>query len=165
MKIKLLFPALLILFAAQILFAQNNNIVSREAFEKWKIEKANVSENGEQELLYFSATVKKIDAKSALINFGIAGFKKTFEISVTPLRYERMADGKWNITEFPEAGKLQRISSELTTDNFAQFEMKVVISPDANAVKLSLRFEGKTETKTIILKLSEISSSGILTSM
>lgn len=165
MKIKILFPVVLILFAIQILFAQDNQNASREAFEKWKIGRAAIPENSEQGFLYFSATAKKVDTNNALINFGIAGFKKTFEISVTPLKYERTIEGKWNKSEFPEAGKLQRISIESTIGDFVEPSMKVVVPPEANAVKLSLRFEGKTETNTIILKLSEVGSAGLLTSM
>ncbi len=165
MKLKTLFSVALILLSAQVLSAQSKHTSSRLAFEQWKHGKIVSPEKQEQEFLYFAASAKKAARNSAVINFGIAGFKRKFDVSITPLKYEQTADGKWIETELPLAGKLQKVSAQERAGDFAEPSMKIRLVPEANAVKLSLRFDGEAKAKTIILKLTGISATGLLTSL
>ena len=164
MKIKKFFSLALILLAVQVVFAQNKQTSSRLAFEEWKHVKLASPEKQERQFLYFAASSKKAQPNSAIINFGIAGFKRKFDVSITPLKYEQTADGKLIETEFPEAGKLQKVSAQERAVDFAEPSMKILVLPDANAVRLSIRFDGEAKAKTIILKLTRVPSTGLLTS-
>ena len=164
MKIKALFSVALILLAVQIVSAQNKQTSSRLAFEQWKHAKTASPEKQEQEFLYFAASAKKAQQNSAVINFGIAGFKRKFDVSITPLKYEQAADGKWIETEFAEAGKLQKVSAQERVGYFAEPSMKIRLVPEANAVKLCLRFDGEAKAKTIILKFTGAPTTALLTS-
>jgi len=164
MKLKTLFSVALILLAVQIVSAQNKQTSSRLAFEQWKHAKTASPEKQEQEFLYFAASAKKAQQNSAVINFGIAGFKRKFDLSITPLKYEQTADGNWIETELPLAGKLQKVSAQERAGDFAEPSMKIQVLPGANAVKLCLRLDGETKAKTMILKLTGVPTTGLLTS-
>lgn len=165
MKIKLLLALATIMTAAQFSAAQEKQSSLRAAFETWNQARLSAAEKSSSEFSYFAAVVQKSGADSALINFGITGFTRNFEVSVTPLRYEKAVDGKWNITEFPVAGNLRQLSDEPTSGEFAEPQMQIRVAPEANAVRLSLRIDGEKAVKTLVLNLSETSSNGVLASL
>ena len=166
MKIKFLLFLAVFIFAAQTSLAQDAQVSAREKFEEWKQEKIVAVGKIGQPFFYFVATAQKTESEVAVINFGIAGFKNKFDVTVTPLKMEQTVDGKWTQTELPEAGKLQMSSGEAAkTESFADPTMKILVDAEANALQIKFKFEGEAEPKTITIKLSEIPSSGRMTSL
>ena len=161
-KIKILLSLAVFIFAAQISLAQDAQLSAREQFEAWKQEKIVAAGKSGQPFFYFVATAQKTEPEVAFINFGIAGFRNKFNITVIPLKVEQSADGKWIRTELPEVGSLHMNSGEpATTDiNFADPTMKIVVDAQTNALQIKFKFDGESVTKFVTIKLSETPLTG-----
>lgn len=167
MKIKFLLFLAVFIFAAQTSLAQDAQVSAREQFEAWKQEKIVAAGKIGQPFFYFAATAQKTESEVAVINFGIAGFRNKFDITVTPIKMEQTVDGKWTQTELPEAGRLRMSSGETAKidTNFADPTMKIPVDAQANALQIKFKFEDETETKIMTIKLSEIPSNGRMYSL
>lgn len=162
MKNKLLLCLAVFTFAAQISLAQEAPLSAREQFEAWKQEKIAASGENASPFFYIVVTAQRIKPEAAVLNFGIAGFKNNFEVTVTPVKMEQTLDGKWTRTKFAEAGKIQMSSgdSTKTAANFADPTMKIVVDGQANALQIEFKFDGESVTRFTTVKLSEKSSTG-----
>ncbi len=162
MKIKLFLCLAVFIFAAQTSLAQDAQFSAREEFEAWKQEKIVVAGNSGQPFFYFVATAQRTEPEVAVINFGIAGFRTKFEVTVIPLKIEQSVNGKLTRTKLPEAGKMQMSSGEsATTDtNFADPTMKIVVDAQANALQIEFKFDGESVIRFTTIKLSETPATG-----
>lgn len=162
MKFKLLLCLAIFVFAAQIFPAQETQNSAREKYEAWKQEKIVAGGLSGQHFFYLVADARKIAPEIAVINFGIAGFKDKFEVTVTPIKTERDADGNLTKIKLPEAGKIRMDSGNTSASEaiFTDPTMKIAVDAQADALQIEFKFDDETAPKFATISLSETPSTG-----
>lgn len=153
MKIKLLFVAIVIFCLCGIVSAQKD-VEFRQEFDAWK---TSVSKNAvdSPDQLFLMAKARRIDSESARVKVGLFGVFRSYEITVTPLKYEKGADGKLVQTEVFEKVKISMKSPAGKISGKPEFSDPTITffaDAEANAVEIQLKTnDGKNPKITLSL--------------
>lgn len=147
--------ATIILSLCGIVSAQKD-VEFRQEFDAWK---TSASKNAvdSRDQFFLMANTRRIDSESATVKVGLFGVFQSYEIIVTPLKYEKGADGKLVQTEVFETVKMSMKSPAGKIADKPEFSDPTITffaDAEANAVEIQLKTDNGKNPK-ITLSLSQ----------
>ncbi len=165
MKSKLFLIAFAIFcFALNASAQKQEDIEFRQEFDKW--ETSVLTDNPESEgNLLLMAKVSKNISEGVRIKLAFKGIDKSYKITVTPLKYEKDANGKLVKTEFTEDFATVSFYGKMKLEDFHSPTIITPVNSEANAIEISLDLgDGRNPKLTLSLK-DKIPTVGTLNSV
>lgn len=154
MKSKLFLIAFVILsFALTVSAQKQEDIEFRQEFEKF--ESSILADNpNSDENFFLLAKVSKDNSETARIKLAFKGLDKSYKITVTPLKYEKDASGKFTRQEFTEDIATASFKGIMKLEDFHSPTIITPVNVEANAIEILFETADGRNPK-ITLKLDD----------
>lgn len=131
---------------------QQEDIEFQATFDKWENSVLPDTPNSQGNLLLM-AKVSKDESTIARIKLAFRGLDQDYKITVTPLKYEKDANGKLVKTEFTDDIATVSTRGKMKLEDFHSPTIITFVNAEANAIEISLETaEGKNPKITLSLK-------------